>query len=120
VCARGDSHCRCGRVIAGGNPLGAPHHFNSTTLTLQWTGLPALSAAAAAAIDSDVLTSADNISLRITFKKAPRQSTSPTTAPAAAAVDCSAWHCTCAGLGVTYGTVAGAGFGCAPPAARAW
>lgn len=116
-----------GSVELGGKPLGAPHHFNSTTLNLQWAGLPPLSMAAAAAIDSDVRTAVDNVSLHITFKKTQRHIDVLTTRDAvhvdsftAAAFDCSAWNCTCEGMTVLYGTVAGSGFGCAPPEAQAW
>ena len=56
-------------VEVDGKPLAAPHTWNATAITLAFSGLPPLSAAAAAAVESDVLTSADNITIKIIFKK---------------------------------------------------
>jgi hypothetical protein len=59
-------------VELGGKPLSAPHGFNATVVTLRFAGLPALSAAAVLAVDSDVRTAADNLTLHIVFKKNAR------------------------------------------------
>ena len=56
-------------VEVDGKPLVAPHTWNATAITLDFSGLPALSVAAAAAVESDVLTSAGNITIKIVFKK---------------------------------------------------
>ena len=56
-------------VEVNGKPLAAPHTMNSTAVTLSFGGLPALSKAAAAAVDSDVLTVADNVTIKISFKQ---------------------------------------------------
>ena len=57
-------------VTVGGAPAAPPHVFNGTALVLDYGALPAPSAAAAAATDSDVSTAADSLAVHITFASA--------------------------------------------------
>lgn len=63
-----------GAVTLNGTALGQPHTFNSTTLVLDFGAMPPASAAAIAAIDSDVSIAATAVFIHIIFKDAAASS----------------------------------------------
>ena len=71
-------------VAVNGAALKPPHRFNATSLTLEFAAMPKPTAAAAAAVESDISTAVDRIAVQITYttKAAPAPSPAPAPAPA--------------------------------------
>ena len=74
-------------VAVNGAALKPPHRFNATSLTLEFAAMPKATAAAAAAVESDISTAADRVAVQIAYttKAAPAPAVEEKPAPAAPA-----------------------------------